>query len=174
MSSIVGFSSGNSECVVTQRRLSDGLTQYTFHNRRQMRDVNWKVWYLINLICFLRENICNYIHLLLVIHPTRCAFEMMEHRRLLHMRICQIYVAQLYLILFYSHSTNQPKCFREWFSVCFGFRRFQKVSIKRQLNQIISLTIRWEIKRATFAVHRSTLNYRKYGCREMNACEWNI
>src|SRR5690349_1102281 len=75
-------------------------------------------------------NICTSIHLLLVILPKRCEFEMREHRHLLHKHISQICEAQLYLILFYSHSTNQPK-----YICCLCGKGF-KINMKMGLNQI--------------------------------------
>lgn len=86
--------------------------------------------YLINLICLRMPNICNYIHLLLVIHPRRCAFGMMERRHLLRKHTFPICEARLYLILFYSHSMNQPK------DICCLRGKGFKVNIKIRLNQI--------------------------------------
>lgn len=105
----------------------------TPHGDRYGASGTWKTRYLINLICFSRANICNYIHLLLVILPTRCEFGMMEHRHLLHKHISQICEAQLDLILFYSHSMNQPK-----YICCLRGKGF-KTNMKMGLNQITLL-----------------------------------
>lgn len=130
MSSIVGCSSGNSVYTFA-------LNVVDHTARRGDRcgaSGRWKTWYLINLICFPRVNICNYIHLLLVILPTRCEFGMMEHRHLLHKHISQICEAQLDLILFYSHSMNQPK----YICCCLCGKGF-KTNMKMGLNQITLL-----------------------------------
>lgn len=130
MSSIVGFSSGNSEWRKhTSTEETDEWLAHRITDGDRYRMGIEKVWYLINLICFPWVNICNYIHLLLVILPTRCAFERMEHRHLLRKHTSQICEAQLYLILFYSHSMNQPKY------ICLCGKGF-RINIKMGLNQI--------------------------------------